>query len=1051
MSEAQGNAALTPEEKKEKARLKKLQKEQEKKEKEERKKKIKEEQEKLNQLAQKNKSESTSGKKKKEKKEEQFTFVNTTPEGEKKKFTEKLSGTYHPEAIEAAWYTWWQKQGYFKPEFDQKKNRLLKEDEEDSRETFTIIIPPPNVTGYLHLGHALTNSVQDTIVRYQRMRGLRVLWVPGSDHAGIATQTVVEKKLLKEGKTRHDLGREAFVNEVWNWKNEKGGFIKHQLRRLGSSLDWDREFFTLDDTRASAVQHSFKKFFEKGLIYRDTRLVNWCCKLNTAISDIEVDHIEFDGIKKMEVPGHTGTYEFGAIWTFYYQLEGSDQKIEIATTRPETILGDTAIAVHPKDPRYKDIIGKFALHPFSDRKIPIIADGELVDMNFGSGAVKITPAHDPNDFRCGIRNNLQSINVMNDDGTMNENCGKFAGMKRFDARYAVLETLKEKGLYKDIKKNPMSIGVCSRSGDIIEPLLKPQWFLNCKEMGARALKLAQTGELKFVPSSHTITWVRWLENIQDWCISRQLWWGHRIPAYLVTLEGEAKNDIGERWLTADSEEEALEKAKAKFGTDKLSVKQDEDVLDTWYSSGLLPFSSMGWPNQTPDLSKFFPNTLLETGHDIIFFWVARMVMFSLELLDVLPFKTVFLHAMVRDAQGRKMSKSKGNVVDPIDLIEGISLEGLHKKLLEGNLPEKEIQIAKEGQQKNYPKGIPECGTDATRFGLCSYTSHGRSINLEVSKIESYRNFCNKLYNSCIFALGTLGQDFKPTQTENVLAKTPAENWILARLNQTITLVIENMSEYNLGEATNNIYSWWLYDFCDNFIEIAKPYVYGDEFPQETQDSYRQTIYTCMDNGFRLLHPFMPFLTEELFQRLPRRPGQEIESIMIAPFPTPKPERVNPQLENAFLVLFDVTKKIRSNVVKYNLQGKKPTARVNVLTKQDIFDTIQENAIVIQTLAKTPDLTIKFQDTDSPQGFAIELSPDYQVLLQVKGLIDADLEITKLTRKLKESQSSLEKTKKLLEQPNVKPEAKKKFEEKVETLTSEIQILEMSIQTFQSFK
>ena len=632
---------------------------------------------------------------KKEKKAEEIA-EDKTPVGEKKRIEDVFPATYQPKYVEAAWQQWWEKEGYYAPDVAEALTK-------SAEEKFVMVIPPPNVTGSLHLGHALTSAVEDTLTRWHRMNGKVTLWVPGTDHAGIATQSVVEKKLKKdEGLTRHDLGREEFVKKVWEWKETYGNKITTQIRSLGASCDWNRESFTMDANLSRAVTEGFVRFHEDGLLYRDTRLVNWSCALRSAISDIEVDHIDLEGRTFLPVPGHKqDKYEFGMITSFAYKVDGGadDDELVVATTRLETMLGDTGVAVHPDDPRYKHLHGKFLKHPFVDRKIPVILDGELVDMDFGTGAVKVTPAHDPNDYNCGKRNNLDFIKVLTEDGKIADNGGAYAGMMRYDARVKMEKDLEAMGLYRGKEVNKMRLGLCSRSGDIIEPMLTPQWYVNCSSMAARAVDAVRKGDLKIVPSMHEDTWYYWLENIRDWCVSRQLWWGHRIPAYFARIAGEArvdKNDpeFNNRWIVARTQEEALKLAADKLGraTGDITLEQDEDVLDTWFSSGLFPFSVFGWPNNTEDLKAFYPTSLLETGLDILFFWVARMVMMGLHLTDTLPFTTVYLHAMVRDKYGRKMSKSLGNVIDPLEVIHGCSLDELLLKIESGNLPEKEVSV-----------------------------------------------------------------------------------------------------------------------------------------------------------------------------------------------------------------------------------------------------------------------------------------------------------------------------------------------------------------------
>ena len=567
------------------------------------------------------------------------SYVNPTPVGQLKDMSTPMEPAYKPHAVEASWNDWWEASGYYKGESSP----------EDKRPKFSICLPPPNVTGSLHLGHALTVAVQDLLCRWHKMRGYNVLWIPGTDHAGIATQVVVEKKLWKERKqTRHDLGREAFVKEVYGWKDQYGANIFRQLRRLGCSLDWSREVFTMDEPRAKSVTAAFIKFHEAGLIYRDVRLTNWCCQLRSGISDIEVDYIDVETRTRIAVPGHPKdrTYVFGVIWSFAYKLVGSDDEIIVATTRPETMLGDTAVAVHPDDPRYAKYHGKFLQHPFVDRQVKIITDGTLVDMTFGTGAVKVTPAHDPNDFACGRRHGLPEITIFTDEGAMAANTGQFAGMMRLDARVEVLKALKEKGLSRGEENNKMRLGKCSRTGDIIEPMLKPQWWVDCSGMAKRATDAVRNGELSIKPEDHKKTWFRWLDNIRDWCVSRQLWWGHRIPAYYVKVKGQPLEEP----VVAGSAADAIAKvvAERECAASDVTLVQDEDVLDTWFSSGLFPFSTLGWPDEThADLQAWHPTTLLETGQDILFFWVARMVMCSLQLTDKLPFNEVYLHAMVR--------------------------------------------------------------------------------------------------------------------------------------------------------------------------------------------------------------------------------------------------------------------------------------------------------------------------------------------------------------------------------------------------------------------
>ncbi|MPC09117.1 Valine--tRNA ligase [Portunus trituberculatus] len=807
-----------------------------------------------------------------------ITYDIPTPAGEKKDVSVELPAQYSPSYVEAAWYDWWKKEGFFKPEYGRDLN------EDNPKGKFIMVIPPPNVTGSLHLGHALTNSVEDAICRWNRMKGRTSLWVPGCDHAGIATQVAVEKKLKREeGVTRHDLGREEFMKRVWQWKNEKGHRIYHQLEKMGSSLDWDRTCFTMDPGPQEAVKEAFVRMHEDGTIYRSNRLVNWSCTLKSAISDIEVEKKELPGRTELPVPGYTEKVEFGVLVNFAYQVEGSEDRVVVATTRIETMLGDTAVAVNPKDERYKHLHGKTLVHPFTDRRLPVVQD-DFVEMDFGTGAVKITPAHDPNDYEVGKRHKLPFLNIFTDDGHIVDGYQQFTGMKRFEARCAVLAALKEKGLYVETKDNPMVVPICSRSKDVIEPMIKPQWYVKCGAMAQKAVEAVKSGELEIIPKMHEKTWYHWMEEIRDWCISRQLWWGHQIPAYFVTFDPSVPQqkqlDNDEYWVSGRTEEEARQKAASKFNVspDKIKLQQDPDVLDTWFSSGLFPFEVMGWPNETKDMELFYPNTLLETGHDILFFWVARMVFFGQHILGKLPFKQVYLHAMVRDAHGRKMSKSLGNVIDPMDVIYGISLQDLHKQLDENsNLDPKEINKAKEGQKRDYPQGIPECGTDALRFALCAYTSQA--------------------------------------------ALSLVDRWMLGQLAVAVRECNAAFDEFNFPRATTALYNLWWYQICDVYLECLKPVMYSGD--QEAKNLSRNVLYTALYVGLALISPFMPFLSEELFQRLPPRTSSQPPSLCVTSYPEPEEFDVfyDEEVEEKFKFGQKVIGEVRSAKAKYDIPNK----------------------------------------------------------------------------------------------------------------------------------
>uniref|UniRef100_A0A3P9CRU4 Valine--tRNA ligase n=1 Tax=Maylandia zebra TaxID=106582 RepID=A0A3P9CRU4_9CICH len=938
--------------------------------------------------------------KKEAKKREKLEKFQQKKEMEAKKKTHPLPDSYSPQYVEAAWYPWWEKQGFFKPEYGRKSIS-----EENAKGIFMMCIPPPNVTGSLHLGHALTNAIQDCLTRWHRMRGETTLWNPGCDHAGIATQVVVEKKLMREkGMSRHDLGRENFIREVWKWKNEKGDRIYHQLKKLGSSLDWDRACFTMDPKLSYAVQEAFIRMHDEGVIYRSKRLVNWSCTLNSAISDIEVDKKELAGRTLLPVPGYKEKIEFGVLVSFAYKVDGSDEEVIVATTRIETMLGDTAVAVHPADARYQHLKGKMVLHPFCDRKMPIVFD-DFVDMSFGTGAVKITPAHDHNDYEVGERHNLAFINILDENGLLINVPPPFLGMKRFEARKAVLQALKDRGQFKEIKDNPMVVPVCSRSKDIVEPLLKPQWYVDCRDMGKEAADAVREGRLKIIPDHHLKTWFNWLDNIKDWCISRQLWWGHRIPAYFITVNDPSvkpgEDMDGHYWVSGRSEEEAREKAAKRFNVsaDKITLRQDEDVLDTWFSSGIFPFSIFGWPNENEDLQVFYPGTLLETGHDILFFWVARMVMMGLKLTGKLPFKEVYLHAVVRDAHGRKMSKSLGNVIDPLDVITGISLEGLHAQLMDSNLDPVEVERAQQGQKSDYPNGIPECGTDALRFALCAYTSQGRDINLDVNRILGYRHFCNKLWNAVKFAMKTLGDNFVPSEKVQLSGEeSVSDRWILSRLSAAVTLCDAGFKAYDFPTITTAIYNFWLYELCDIYLVRI--------FTSQRQALVcRQTLYTCLEVGLRLLSPLMPFVTEELYQRLPRRkPQSDPPSICVTSYPTTEEVR---KRRGGQLVL-NLTDTIRSLRADYNLTKTRADCYLQCIDSATV-SLVQKYSLQIQTLSYSQAVIPLTANQPVPEGCAVAIASDRcTVNLMLKGLIDVEKEVAKLMTKKGDLEKQMEK-------------------------------------------
>ncbi|KAL8154417.1 hypothetical protein V2J09_012177 [Rumex salicifolius] len=878
-----------------------------------------------------------------------------TSAGQKKLLSRIMAKQFNPSAVEKSWYPWWEKSGFFVA------------DSQSSKKPYVIVLPPPNVTGALHIGHALTSAIEDMVIRWRRMSGDNTLWVPGMDHAGIATQVVVEKKIMRERNlTRHDLGRENFVSEVWSWKNEYGGTILGQLRRLGASLDWSRE----------------------------------------------VDYIEIKEKTLLKIPGYKNAVEFGVLTSFAYPLEDNpNEKVVVATTRVETMLGDTAIAIHPDDTRYKHLHGKFAIHPFNQRRIPIVTDAILVDPKFGTGCVKITPAHDPNDFDVGKRHKLEYINIFTDDGRINSNGGSlFEGMPRFQAREAVTEALKEKGLYVGAQNNEMRLGVCSRSNDVVEPLIKPQWYVNCNSMAKEALDAVMDGNKKrieIIPKQYTAEWKRWLENIRDWCISRQLWWGHRVPAWYVSLDDDKLKELGayrDHWVVARDELEAQAEAGRLFPGKRFQITQDPDVLDTWFSAGLFPLSVLGWPDETADLRTFYPTSTLETGHDILFFWVARMVMLCTKLGGDVPFRKVYLHPMIRDAHGRKMSKSLGNVIDPLEVINGVSLEGLHKRLEEGNLDRNELAIAKEGQKKDFPNGIAECGADALRFALVSYTAQSDKINLDIQRVVGYRQWCNKLWNATRFAMSKLGDGYTPPV---VLKEIPQEmpfscKWILSVLNKAINKTVASLENSEFSDAANAVYSWWQYQLCDVFIEVIKPYFSSNDQSYSSERKFAQDVlWICLDTGLRLLHPFMPFITEELWQRLPQsKDCTRKESIMISEYPSRIESWENGNAETKMNIIESTVRSLRSlkSTMPPNEQRERRPAYA-LCRSDEIVDIISSHELEILTLASVATIKVIGESRDAGPGCAVDIVNEHlSVYLKVRGAISAEAEREKMRKK-----------------------------------------------------
>ncbi|GMQ63886.1 valine--tRNA ligase [Vallitalea maricola] len=836
-----------------------------------------------------------------------------------------LDKTYDPSKVEGRLYQKWMDKKYFHAEVDRTKK------------PFSIVIPPPNITGQLHMGHALDNTMQDILIRFKRMQGHSALWQPGTDHASIATEVKIVKKMAEEGITKEDIGREKFLERAWQWKEEYGGVIVDQLKKLGSSCDWDRERFTLDEGLSEAVEEVFIKYYNKGYIYKGSKLVNWCPVCQTTISEAEVEHEEKNG----------------HFWHIKYPIVGSDDFVEIATTRPETMLGDTAVAVHPDDERYSDLIGKKVILPLVNKEIPVVAD-KYVDKEFGTGVVKITPAHDPNDFEVGLRHNLEQINIMNDDGSINKNGGKYQGLDRYEARKQMVKDLDEQGLLVKVKEHTHNVGMHDRCKSVIEPMIKQQWFVKMEELAKPAIRALKSGDLKFVPERYGKIYLHWLENIRDWCISRQLWWGHRIPAYYC-------EDCGEIIVSKEAPEKCTKCSGTKF-------HQDEDSLDTWFSSALWPFSTLGWPENTDELGYFFPTNVLVTGYDIIFFWVVRMVFSSMEFMGEVPFDTVLIHGLVRDSQGRKMSKSLGNGIDPLEVVKQYGADALRLTLMTGNAP-------------------------------------GNDMRYYDEKVEASRNFANKIWNASRFILMNLENIEEREVALDEL--TPADRWILSKANTLVKDVTENMEKYELGIAVAKLYDFIWEEFCDWYIEMVKPRLYNDD--DDTKAAALWTLKNVLITSLKLLHPYMPFITEEIFTFI----QDKEESIMVSEWPEFKEEWNFTAEESEIELIKQAVRSIRNVRAGMNVPPSKKAKVFVVSDKEEVRNTFQKGKVFFATLGYANEVVIQNNKDGIDNDAVSTVIEDATIFMPFAELVDIEKEIERLKAEEKKLESELDRVNKKL--------------------------------------
>jgi len=901
----------------------------------------------------------------------------------------ELSKTYHPGDIEQDIYQQWEDANLFAPR--------------GNGTPYCIMIPPPNVTGSLHMGHAFQDTVMDILIRYHRMRGHRTLWQAGTDHAGIATQMVVERRLEEEGKTRHDIGREAFIERVWEWRSESGGTITRQLRRMGASLDWSRERFTMDDGLSHAVQEVFIRLYEEGLIYRGKRLVNWDPQLHTAVSDLEVNAEEEDG----------------HLWHFRYPLaDQPDEYVVVATTRPETMLGDTAVAVHPDDDRYRHLVGRKVLLPLVDREIPVIAD-DYVDPEFGSGCVKITPAHDFNDYEMGRRHGLPMINVLTVDAAVNLPETPYHGLDRFEARKRVVADLESRNLVERTEAHRHVIPRGDRSGVVIEPYLTNQWFVKVDPLAKASIKAVEDGRIRFVPDNWRHTFFEWMHNIQDWCISRQIWWGHRIPAWY--------DEEGNIYV-ARNEHQAYEQARAKRGVD-VALRRDEDVLDTWFSSALWPFSTLGWPEQTEELKTFYPTSVLVTGFDIIFFWVARMIMFGLKFMDdEVPFREVYVHGLVRDGHGQKMSKSKGNILDPLDLIDGIDTESLVAKRTTGLMQPQMAAAIAEATRKEFPDGISAHGTDSLRFTFASLATTGRNINFDLGRIGGYRNFCNKLWNAARYVLmNTREADVggRYIEADNL---SVADRWIIARLQQVAVEVHQAVEDYRFDNMARVLHGFLWDEYCSWYLELNKVVLNSDASSAAQRRASRQTMVHVLEASLRLLHPIMPFITEALWQKLAPVGDIEGRSIMIQRLPEPRPELVDGEALAEMQWVQGVIGAVRNIRGEMNIDPSQPVPVMLKDASRREKTYLKNNRDFLMRFGRFKSIDLVADDSRL-QGSATALVGNVTVLVPLGDVIDKQVELGRLNREYEQMDRDFQRVCGKLDNPNFVQKAPKEVVDK----------------------